>query len=257
MDFLKRHYEKILLSVVLLGLAVAAAIIPMRIRNNAVVPPKPPNPGEWTNVDVSTNLAILQAAQNAPRLSLSLPNHRLLNPVTWKRQPDGRLYPIREEPGPANLVVTKINPLYLRLEFKGLLGTGQPPRYQVVITQEADPKRGGRNPSTKLLALNDRIEDVLTAREIQGPADNPTALVVYLAGGNERVVLEKDKEFRRLAGYAADLKYQVDGRAFADVREGDSLDLSQKKYKVMAITENEVTVTDDKGKPTTRRLEER
>src|SRR5690606_18516777 len=114
-----KHYEKILLSVVLLCLAIAAAWFPMKIkaeRENAqgYVVTLPP-PKELTPMDISTNRAALVRLQNPPVVNLD-GDHNLFNPVTWKVNPDGSYQKVVRE-GVDALVATKITPLYFELSF--------------------------------------------------------------------------------------------------------------------------------------------
>src|SRR5512141_591788 len=99
MDFVKKHYEKVLLSIVLLGLAVAAAALPWQVshvrerlneieRNLTVkVKAKPFKPlDEWLNTN-KTLVARLEKPLDVELAGV----HNLFNPVVWKKLPDGRL----------------------------------------------------------------------------------------------------------------------------------------------------------------------
>ena len=86
MDFLKKHYEKVLLGVVLLGLAVAVAFLPFKIasekqkledmRNQLIHPKVKP----LTNLDLSLPDQVLKLAAAPPQVDFSAP-HRLFNPI--------------------------------------------------------------------------------------------------------------------------------------------------------------------------------
>src|SRR5689334_967515 len=123
MEFLKKHYEKLLLGLVLLGLTVAAAMLPFvisakrkeltDIRDNLLKP----KIKELEPLNISREEAALQQAQAPVRLSFS-GKHNLVNPVLWQKTPDGRLLKIQtgnEVVGAAE--VTDIRPLYLSLSF--------------------------------------------------------------------------------------------------------------------------------------------
>src|SRR5204863_2105667 len=93
-QILKQHYEKLLLSLMLLGLAAAVFflyqasvseeenitkwIVGQEKRVTKTVPP----------VDLSPSQAILKKAQNPPALVLA-GGHNVFNPVKWQRRPDG------------------------------------------------------------------------------------------------------------------------------------------------------------------------
>src|ERR1041385_6561905 len=128
MQFLKKHYEKVLLSIVLLGLAAAAAALPWQVsherdrleeirRNLTVkVKPKPFKPlDDW----ITTNKTTLARLESPLNLELSGP-HNLFNPVPWKKMNDNRLVPIRtgSELGPGALKIAQIKELKLTVSFE-------------------------------------------------------------------------------------------------------------------------------------------
>ena len=123
MDFLKKHYEKVLLGVVLLGLAVAVAFLPFKIasekqkledmRNQLIHPKVKP----LTNLDLALPDAVLKRVA-APALVNLSPPHRLVNPMAWQKAADGHLIKVDSTNiGPAAVVITKMLPLYLKLTF--------------------------------------------------------------------------------------------------------------------------------------------
>src|SRR6188508_3029863 len=94
MQFLKTHYEKIVLSIVLLGLAAAAAFMPMRVsqerekeeeRQTILLPRtvKPLQP-----IDFTTNASSLARLDQPMRIKMG-GEHNLFNPVRWQKRPDG------------------------------------------------------------------------------------------------------------------------------------------------------------------------
>src|SRR5262245_461379 len=119
MSFLKKHYEKILLGVVLLGLAVAVAFIPLKIASEkqsqeekrsgvTVVNPKPLQP---LALDGPENT--LKRLASPVVLDFSTTN-RIFNPMVWKKTADDRL--IKDDSknlGPEAVKITKTTPLYL------------------------------------------------------------------------------------------------------------------------------------------------
>src|SRR5580692_4644177 len=120
MEFLKKHYEKIVLCVVLLGLAGAvlwmrSALEKVREQlgtSTAAPTPKtaPPQP-----MDLSVYQQALAQITNPPALVLS-GEHNLFNPVTWKRKANGDLIKIIKT-GPDALIVTNIIPLYTIISY--------------------------------------------------------------------------------------------------------------------------------------------
>jgi hypothetical protein len=236
MDFLKQHYEKILLTLVLLILAAAAAWLPFAISQErqelADLTGTVPRAKEYKPVDLAPYQQALQALASPPQLSLA--GHNLFNPVPWKLKSDGTYIKIASgnEEGPGALVVNRITPLHLTISFRRKMGSS----YEIGIHNENVPKPQP-NPSPVLVGFDAR-QGRPTVKEEKGTEDNPT-LVLELAGG-ETVEISKDQPFRRVLGYAADLRYDLENRNFPRVREGDSIVLGGERYKVVAITPSQV-----------------
>jgi len=57
------------------------------------------------------------------------------------------------------------------------------------------------------------------------------------------VISGKDKPFKRVDGYMADLRYVPEDRRFVGRRVGDRITLAGEDYNIVAITENEVVLS--------------
>src|SRR5215813_1021499 len=126
MDFLKKHYEKLILGLVLLGLGVAVAFLPFKISSERQdltaltqtitkrkVPP-------LTNLDLTIQENVLKRA-GVPALIDFSSSNKLFNPIPWMQTKDTppRLIPSNKA-GPSLTVVTNITPLYLKLSLEGV-----------------------------------------------------------------------------------------------------------------------------------------
>jgi hypothetical protein len=262
MQFLKKHYEKVLLSIVLLGLAVAAAALPWQVsherdrledirRNLTVkVKPKPFKPlDEWLH----GNQAVMARLESPLNLELSGP-HNLFNPVPWKKGPDGRLIPIRNgsELGPGAIKIKQIKELMLTVSFEVTppAAPGDPIRYQVKLERETDS-----NPHTitRTVAMSTPRNDQFELLSVQGPTNEPTALVLRLKEPKEEfepITVLKDKPFSRVIGFAADLEYPPGKQNFNHRRPNDILRLEEdpETYKIVAITRHEVVFSAESNK---------
>ena len=259
MEFLKNNYEKVILSVVLLGLAVAAVLLLTWVANEKraleeaegliiQTPPKPLKP-----IDLSTNEAALQRLVAVKPVSLRLGGeHNLFNPVQWHRMPDGRLIPLRtgREIGAGALSVTRITPLYLRVEFEGAGGSSDAVQYRFRVTREAEKSPGKRIPTTLSVTSVPGKTPVFTLKEMK-PKDNPAEFVLELADDKEQVVVSRDKPYVNVAGYSVDLKYEPERLTFNGKKMGDSLIFGGDTNKIVAITETNVTVQATSTKRTT------
>jgi hypothetical protein len=80
-------------------------------------------------------------------------------------------------------------------------------------------------------------------RQVNGPPDNPTGLVLELTDGGDAVVISRDKPFQRVDGYAVDLKYDLEKKTWSNQRVGsEQLRFGNENYIIVAITKTEVVV---------------
>src|ERR1041385_2712348 len=119
MDFLKKHYEKIILRIVLAGLAAAVPFIPFKVANERKeleekrinLIPRSVKP--LTNVDLTMSEAALKRVSNPVVLDFAAP-HRLFNAMPWQKATSGQLIKYDDSHiGPKAVTITKVTPLYL------------------------------------------------------------------------------------------------------------------------------------------------
>ncbi|HKS38664.1 MAG TPA: hypothetical protein VJW76_15835 [Verrucomicrobiae bacterium] len=248
MEFLKNNYEKVILSVVLLGLAVAAALLPIWVSNekralegieNQIITQRPK---ELKPLDLSTNEAALQLIQKPPALAL-VGEHNLFNPVRWQRRLDGSLFSIRtgKEFGPGALTITEISPLHTKIEFEGVSGTAENPQYRFKITREAERRAARRIPIIRSVSAVGNKNDIFILRDLK-PKESPAEFLLEMLENKENITVTKEKPYVTVAGHLADLKYDPDKLNFANKRVGDSLPFAGDTNKIVAITETNVTV---------------
>lgn len=260
MQFLKKHYEKVLLSIVLLGLAAAAAALPWQVsherdrleeirRNLTVkVKPKPFKPlDDW----LSTNRAVLARLESPLDIELA-GSHNLFNPVPWKKLPGGQLVPIRigDELGPRAVKISQIHELKLEVSFAPVAPSAdgtEPAKYVVSIRRETERNpRPTQRTTTRATPRNDLFELL----DVEGPTNQPTALLIKLKDQFEPIKILHDKPFSQVVGYAADLEYPPGKQTFNNKRKDDQIRLEDdpELYKIVAITRNEVVLSADSNK---------
>ena len=254
MEFLKKHYEKIVLCVVLLGLAAAAMWMRMAIdkaQNNLPVASASPAAGgrgartkgggtaSIPLLDLSTNERALALATNPPLITLS-GEHNLFNPVTWKRKSDGTLLKIVKQ-GPDALIITNITPLYTIISYDHASGGGSGVYVMATATQSdlQHPKRV----ITEFAKKNEKVKSGLyIIRDVKGDADNPSEIDVELTANGEIVPITKEKPYQREDSCIADLRYEPDAKTFYKVHVTDPLKLDGESYKVVEITNDAVRI---------------
>src|SRR5260221_8469098 len=174
MEFLKKNYEKVLLGVVLLGLTVAVAMLPIvlsskRAELKAIADNlSHPKVKELPPLDISTQQAVLQRAQTRVRFNFTR-DHNTFNPVLWQKTADGRIIKVKtgREVGPEAVEVTDIKPLYLRLSFDSPTANG----FFIGVEQEAAARLDKRS-KHQTLANKGQKNDIFTLTDAKTNADN-------------------------------------------------------------------------------------
>ena len=251
MDFLKKHYEKVLLGVVLLGLFGAVISLPI-IKNRqdealqAIIIGFVKHPVQpLTNLDLTLQEATLKRVATPLVLDFGLPN-KLFNPVLWQRATDGHL--LRADStnvGPRAVMITKITPLYLILSYDSVnVSETSGNHYVIGMKREASAKTSERTLSHAYLPVGQKDNThTFVLKAIEGPADNPTNLVLTLSDTGEDIKITKEKPFKRIDGYMADLKYDPEKLNKTDVRVGAVVGLEGEDYNIVAISQDEVVLS--------------
>jgi hypothetical protein len=249
MEFLKKHYEKIILSVVLLGLGAAAYWLPLAVRQAGESAHKP---AEVTHSKNSTlpslsfsNVDMVVAATTNPPVVNFTGEHRVLNPLTWKKMPDGSVKRFLVEGPDALTIRTNPRPIYANLVFdRPSAGV-----YYINIQQP------GKSRTVEYLKPGEKSKTGLfTLRDVKGSGDDVSEVVVELAENQETLTLVKNQPKQIIDGYSADLRYEPENVNFQGKRVGDSLSFGDATYKIVYIGANAVRVTDQTGKQTTIKL---
>jgi len=257
MDFLKKHYEKVLLGVVLLGLVVGAVFLILLI------------PSERAALEEKSRDIINRPAKELPPLELSkvealigrvgltgyldLANtNKVFNSMPWLRKGEDnntlKKVALGNEIGPEAVEVTRITPLYTTITFEAVLTSSTPEsggRYDLIVEKEAALKSTQRTKKHTPASLNSKT-DTFVIREVKGPPENPTELVIELIDTGERVALSKEKPYKRVDGYLADFKYPPDNKTWSNQRVGaggpgtPAIMIAGEAYIVVAISKREV-----------------
>jgi hypothetical protein len=250
MDFLKKHYEKIILGVVLIGLAVAVAVLPFFISSEkdkltqmktAVLHPKVK---PLTNLDLTLPEQALKRMATPAVIDFGPPN-RLFNPMPWQKAADGHLV-LRESVGPSRVGVTNITPLYLILTLDSVAPSDVGPKYVIGIEKQAAATPGQRNKRQSLCSTNPPTKnETFTMLEVKGKPDEPSQIIVQLNDSGEKAVITKEQPFRRVDGYMADLHYDLEKKNWQHRRVNSQppLSLNGEDYNIVAINQNEVVLS--------------
>ena len=247
MDFLKKHYEKILLSVVLIGLVGAllymAWSIPseqqkVRQKGDVIIAG---HVTPLTNLDLTAQSNIIAQLNSPYHLDFDTTN-KLFNPVEWVRTPDGRLIKATGT-SPHAAVVTSITPLYMALTLDSIETNELGARYVIGVERQAAPYPYMRRKQERYVSTDDAKKDVFTLLRVVGPPGNPDYLVLRLADSGETIQLSQSKPYRRVDGYTADVKYDPDKKSWTGQRLGNHLLFAGDDYTIVDISSNEVVLS--------------
>jgi hypothetical protein len=256
MDFIKKHYEKILLGVMLVGLIgvlvfmifyIAAEKSAMEQQGNILTTPHPkPLPA----LDTTVEDGAIQRLKSTYDLDFETTN-KLLNPMEWQKNLDGTLIPVTKT-GVAVAVVTNISPLYLVISLESIVANEAATNFVIKVERQAAATAGKRAPTRHYVSSDDRKpNDAFALVTVKGPADKPTALVLKLADTQEEVTITPDTPYRRIDGYSADFRYDPERKVFRGKRIGDKVPFGGVDYTVVEVNQNELILMDQSNQKKT------
>ena len=255
MDFIKKHYEKILLAVVLLGLVGALVFLPFLITQDqqkqrsistGVLNPKvQPLPV----LDLSWESNVTKRLHSPYKLDFSTVN-KLFNPLQWILDARGVMTPVAYGlVGPSAAVPTRITPLYLTvsldsIETNLLTTNAASARYQIGVERQAAPQTWLRGKRPHYGSLGEKV-DQFRIVEVTGSLDNPSQiqLVLQVLDTGDRITISKEKPYREVDGYAADLKYEPERQKWQNQRVGSALRFYNDEYNIVAINQDTVILS--------------
>jgi hypothetical protein len=248
MDFLKKHYEKIILGIVLVGLLGALGVLPFFISSEKekltalTTEVTNPRPKALTNLNVAPIEQALKRAAAPATIDFGPPN-RLFNPMPWQKVSD-RIIPV-DKIGPMRLAVTNIVALHLKLSLDSVRESESGPKYVIGMEDEAATLPSQRTKKQVVCTLNQSSKsEPFTIVEVKGKPEDPTQLVIEMKDTRERGIIAKDQPFKRVGGYMADMYYDLEKKPFTKRRVNSQppLSFSGEEYNIVAITQNEVVL---------------
>jgi hypothetical protein len=250
MEFLKKNYEKLLLGIVLLGLAGAVACLPFLIASEneklkkAAEVVTNPRVKPLTNLDLTVPELALKRVGTPAMIDFGPPN-RLFNPMPWQKAADARLIPVSKV-GPTALVVTNITPLYLRLSLDSVT----PPDVSGNATYIIGMEKPGATAAQKIRSqfsctINPPTKNkTFLMLEVKGKPEAPSEIVVQMLDSGEKAVISTNKPFQRVEGYTADLRYEPEKKHWDNCRVGarQMPSFNGEEYNIVAINKDEVVL---------------
>jgi len=238
MQFLKKHYEKIILCVVLLGLAAAAiwmgaVITEVTEEVNQPIAEPPSKTKALVPLDLTTDMLALAQVTNPPPVVLS-GEHNLFNPVTWRKKANGELLKILKT-GPDALIITNITSLYTVIAYDH---PSSEPGIYVMGLQLHSAKR----PSEYAKKDEKSKSGLYIIHGIKGAPEDPTDLQLEILDTQETVWISKGDPYKRVDGHTVDMKYDPESRSLLKVHEDDTITLDNEPYKIVEITNNLIRV---------------
>jgi hypothetical protein len=255
MQFLKKNYEKILLGTVLAAMVAVLVFMLFYIEADKAemdrraselinLPPKP-----LPDLDMTNNIETMSRLQSPYNLDLETGN-KVFNPFEWQLTSDKRM--IRKASSVAQVaVVTNITPLYLVLSLESVATNDLGARYVIGVEKQADKSPAKRHKQQRYVSAGDKPNDTFALLEVKGAPDNPDGLVVKLVDSNETVTITRSQPYRRVDGYMADFRYDLEKKVFQRKRVGDKVSFGGTDYIVSDINQNELILSDQSNQKKT------
>ncbi len=250
MEFLKKNYEKIVLSLVLAGLLGLLVFLPFYISADKqkiadlIETYVNPRVSALTNLDLSTQQFVVKRLKTPLNLDLETGN-KLFNPLVWQKTLDGRMFPITtgNEIGPRAAAVTSIVPLCYLVTLDAVVTNELGARYTIGVERQAAELKK-RKKTQRYVSAGEKPNDLFAVVEVKGAPDNPEAIVLKLGDTGELATLSQSKPFRRVDAYAADFKYDLDKKVFRDCRINTKVSFGGTEYVVADVNQKELILVD-------------
>ncbi len=268
MEFLKSHYEKIILGVVLLLMAVGAVFLVFyvgsvqedlkKFKDNPV--------GQKGNAPPSENFTNLVKALTRATNPLQVEFtkvHKVFNPEPWYMSTNGDLI-AGTNVGVGRLELKSITPLYLKLWFDSIGGTVGRETVKINVMRDFARTTADQGKKTLTLSLNStNIQNTLDAtnrlqvfaREIGGTPESPEAKLELTELGKEPVkfTVSKTQGYTNVVEYVAFLVYPVESNyVWRAARKGQPMIFAGDTNIVVEINASNVVVRAiSNDKPTT------
>jgi len=249
MEFLKKHYEKILLGLVLLGLVGGLVVLPFIIKADNEDVEKSTHyifGGKIKTlplVDLTMQSNVLEKVATPYQLDLDDTN-KVFNPMNWQKAKDGTLIPLRAtDYGVPALRVTSINPLYLTVTLASSETNELGASYNLQIERQAAIKPSLRGKIKHNVSKAHPKIDVLSFIEAKGAPEDPSEVDVELTDTKEIGVITKDKPFQKIEGYMTDLKYPPENKTFPGLRVNSVISFGGDSYTIVDIKADEVVLS--------------
>ena len=259
MEFLKKHYEKIVLGVVLAGLVGALVFMPFYIsKDNEAMTGltstiiNNPSAKELTNLDLSMQAGVSARLRQTYKLDLETTN-RLFNSMDWQKLPDGTLVPVLSHIGSQMVVVTNITPLYLIIGLESVVTNEIGVRYAISVEKQAGKTPSQRRKVQRSAAVGDKANDLFSVVAFKGAAENPDEVSVKLVDTGEVVPVSHEKSYRRIDAYMADFLYSPEKKVFHAKRLGEKVSFNGIDFLVDAVNQDELILQDQSNQKKTSR----
>ncbi len=255
MQFLKKHYEKILLGVVLAGLIGVLVFMLFYIASDKekmerdVTSLINPSAKALPDLDLGTNGAALMRLQMPFQLDLETGN-KIFNPFEWVKTADGRLVKKDNSVGARVAVVTNISPLYLVMTLVSATTNDAGARYVIQVEKQAAPTPAKRGKQQRYVSKGDKNE-TFHLLDVAGAPENPDSIIIKLADSGETVTVTHDKPYRRVDGYMADFRYDPEKKSFRSCRVGTHVSFNFTDYVVSEVGSNYLVLTDQSNQKKT------
>lgn len=244
MQFLKDHYEKVILGVVLIGLAAMAGLLSLKIINERAALPN----AATLPAPRSTPIDPIEAGQyeeavgvlnQVPEPTLS-GSHNVFNPVTWMKNPDDEMIKIDspDKWGVNLLQITDLKPLSLRIAFDRARDAG----YFFYVENEAAENPTERRRRSVFVSPGSPRTDEFTLEKVNGPEAEPVSFELLLNDSLERIAVSPGRPYEEVRGYLADLEVPGERKKFPATRERDLLRFGNDTNIVVDISSNQIVL---------------
>jgi hypothetical protein len=109
-------------------------------------------------------------------------------------------------------------------------------------TREAETNKTLAKKITFYVSPSSKKSRFFSLVEVKGDISNPDELILELDDTKETASVSKDKPFKRVETYVADMKYDIESLTFTGVRKGETISFGGIDYIVVDIDAGQVVL---------------
>jgi hypothetical protein len=176
--------------------------------------------------------------------------NKVFNPQEWQKKLDGTMI-IKPGNIAQFVIVTNITPLYLVMTLDSTMTNDLGARYVIGVEKQTEKNPAKRHKQQRYVSVGEKANDTFALVEVKGAPEDPDELLLKLVDSGLTVPVKRNDPYRRVDGYMADFRYDIEKKTFTHKRVGDKVSFGGVDYVVADVDANELILSDQSNQKKT------